>query len=107
MFGLYHPFSQLDIDSAETRSFGWQLFGWACWLPVMLLGAIGMARLVRTYRRAWPLLGVVIALFVSVALSHGNQRFRTAAEPVMLVATAAVIVPRRFHAPAESPSASP
>ncbi len=64
----------------------------------MLLGTIGMVRLVRMRRPVWPLLAVLVALVVTVALSYGNQRFRTAAEPVMLVAAAAAIVPRRWYA---------
>ncbi len=107
VLGLYHPRAQTRLDAIESRSYHFQVLAWACWLPVMVLGVLGMVRLVRMRRPVWPLLAVLVALFVIVALSYGNQRFRTAAEPVMLVAAAAAIVPRRLHAtlpPAASPA---
>ncbi len=99
VLGLYHPLAQTRLEAIETRSYRFQVVAWACWLPVMALGTLGMVRLVRMRRPVWPLLAVLVALFVTVALSHGNQRFRTAAEPLMLVAAAAAIVPRRWFGP--------
>jgi 4-amino-4-deoxy-L-arabinose transferase-like glycosyltransferase len=92
VLGLFHPFAQARLDAIETRSRRWQLLSWAAWLPVLVLGSIGLIGIGRTRgRTAWPLLAVVFSTLLTVALSYGNQRFRTTAEPVMLIGTAAAI----------------
>jgi 4-amino-4-deoxy-L-arabinose transferase-like glycosyltransferase len=95
--GLLHPFSETRREATEGRSYRWQLLAWGCWLPLLAGGSIGLVRLVRADRRAWPLLGVVLAVGATAAVSYGNQRFRTAAEPAMLIATAAAITKPRSN----------
>lgn len=93
VLGLFHPLAQARLDAIETRSYRWQLFAWVCWLPVMVLGTLGLVRIARNNRRtALPLFAVVAAVAVTVALSYGNQRFRTACEPVLLIGTATTVI---------------
>jgi hypothetical protein len=93
VLGLFHPLAQARLDAIETRSHRWQLLSWAAWLPVLLLGTVGLIRIGRTRTRAaWPLLAVVFSTLLTVALSYGNQRFRTTAEPILLVGTSVTIM---------------
>lgn len=88
VLGLYRPLDQTKLEMLETRSEDWQIVGWVCWFPVLVLGAFGVVKMVRMGGRALPLLAVIASAFVVVAVSYGNQRFRTQAEPALLVATA-------------------
>lgn len=92
VLGLFHPLAQARLDATETRSYRWQLLAWAAWLPVMGLGALGLLRIARARgRAALPLFGVVAAVAITVAVSYGNARFRTACEPVFLVGAAELL----------------
>ena len=86
--GLYRPLDQTKLEVLETRSEDWQTVGWVCWFPVLVLGAFGVVKMVRMGDRALPLLAVIASAFVVVAVSYGSQRFRTQAEPALLVAAA-------------------
>jgi asparagine N-glycosylation enzyme membrane subunit Stt3 len=102
VLGLFHPLAQARLDAIETRSHNWQVFAWAMDLVTMVLGAVGLVRVARSQRRAaLPLFAVVMSVFVTVALSYGNQRFRVTCEPVLLVGTAVAVVglTRRPRAP--------
>ena len=88
LLGLYRPLDQTKLEVLETRSEGWQIMGWVVWFPVLVLGAFGVWRMVKIGGRAWPLLAVIASVIAVVAVSYGNQRFRTAAEPALLVAVA-------------------
>ncbi len=92
VLGVFHPFSQARAERAEGRSYGWQIVAWACWLPVMVFGTVGLLRLARAERRAWPLVAIVASVLVVAALSYGNQRFRTTGEPAMLIGAASIVV---------------
>lgn len=88
VLGLYSPLDQIKLETLEGRSQTWQTIGWVVWLPVMILAAVGIVLMVRIGRRSVPLLAVIGSTFVVVALSYGNERFRTALEPAALVAAA-------------------
>lgn len=90
--GLYHPFSQAHFESLEGRDETWQKVGWAVWLPVFALAAVGVVQMVRIGREAVPLLAVIGSTILVVAVSYGNQRFRATAEPALLVAAALALV---------------
>jgi dolichyl-phosphate-mannose-protein mannosyltransferase len=95
-FGLFRPRQQAHLEAIETRSYHWQLLAWACWLPAMALGTAGFVVMIRRrVRSACMLLGVVASVVLVAAFGHGNQRFRTACEPVVLVAAAVAIVRER------------
>ncbi len=96
VLGLFHPLAQARLDAIETRSYRWQLFAWACWLPVMVFGVLGLVRIARNNgRTALPLFAVLAAVAVTVGLSYGNQRFRAACEPVLLIGTASSVIHHR------------
>ena len=87
--GLFHPRQEAHNEAGETRSYHWQLLAWACWLPALALGTAGFVLMIRRrVRGVWVLLGVVASVALVVGGSHGNLRFRTACEPVVLVASA-------------------
>ncbi|HEY3724797.1 MAG TPA: glycosyltransferase family 39 protein [Acidimicrobiia bacterium] len=88
LLGLYDPIGQMKLETIESRSRTWLTIGWVVWLPIMVLGAFGLPALVRIRRRAVPLLAVIGSTVLVVAASYGNQRFRTAIEPAVLVAAA-------------------
>jgi 4-amino-4-deoxy-L-arabinose transferase-like glycosyltransferase len=90
--GLFHPRQQARLEEIETRSYHWQLLAWLLWLPVFVVGAYGLVRIARKNgRTALPLFAVIAAAAFTVAISYGNQRFRTTCEPVLLVATAVAL----------------
>lgn len=88
VLGLYDPIGQIKLETLETRSETWLTIGWVVWLPIMVLGAFGIVAMVRIGRRAVPLLAVIGSTVLVVAASYGNQRFRTAMEPAVLIAAA-------------------
>jgi 4-amino-4-deoxy-L-arabinose transferase-like glycosyltransferase len=91
VLGVFHPVAQIKNEAVEGRSYHWQLFAWVCWFPVLLLGAIGLTQLARRSRLSWPVVAAAVSVVVTVAVSHGNSRFRTAAEPAMLIGVATVV----------------
>jgi 4-amino-4-deoxy-L-arabinose transferase-like glycosyltransferase len=95
-FGLLRPRQQAHLEAIETRSYHWQLLAWACWLPAMAFGTAGFVVMIRArVRSVWVLLGVVASVVLVAAVGYGNQRFRTACEPVVLVAAAHALVALR------------
>jgi 4-amino-4-deoxy-L-arabinose transferase-like glycosyltransferase len=95
-FGLFNPRQQARLEAIETRSYHWQLLAWVLWLPVFALGIYGLIRLARSQgRAALPLFAIVAATVLTVALSYGNQRFRTSCEPAFLVGTGVALAELR------------
>jgi 4-amino-4-deoxy-L-arabinose transferase-like glycosyltransferase len=88
VLGLYKPLDQTNLEMLETRSHDWQVAGWICWFPVLVLGAFGVVKMFKIGGAAWPVLAVIASAFMVVAVSYGNQRFRTQAEPALIVAAA-------------------
>ena len=66
----------------------WLLLG----IPVAALAVYGFLLLRRRHVQILPMGGIVLAVTVSAALVYGGQRFRTAAEPVLVVAAAVAVV---------------
>jgi hypothetical protein len=58
-------------------------------LPLAVIGAV---ILVRRRVRVWPLLSTVVVVSVTTALTYGQQRFRSAAEPAIVVLAAVSLV---------------
>jgi uncharacterized membrane protein YoaK (UPF0700 family) len=52
----------------------------------------GFGLLRRRGAETWPILSLVVGVTLSAVLAWGNQRFRLAAEPVILVASATAVV---------------
>ncbi len=91
-FGLFRPAQQIELEALEGRPQRLEQLGtWFEWAlyPLAIGGAVVLVR-----RRApiWPLAASVITVIVSTLLTYGNQRFRIAAEPAILIAAATAMV---------------
>jgi 4-amino-4-deoxy-L-arabinose transferase-like glycosyltransferase len=91
-WGLWNPVSESHLEAVESRNNGWQLLTWTAFLPIALLAIGGLVTLRRRGVDVVPLLGVLVGVTISGALTYGKQRLRIAAEPVLLVAAAAALV---------------
>jgi len=90
-WGLYAPRQQVSFESLEGRPRAWQLRGtlmyWAL-APFAIAGAFVVRR---RGRPVWPLASAALTVTVVAAMTYGQQRFRIAAEPVILVLAAAAL----------------
>ena len=91
-FGLFRPGQQVSWETLEGRDHRWQTVGtrfeWALY-PLAISGPIALRR-----RRVliWPLLSTVGLASLTTIATYGNQRFRAAAEPALVVLAAATLV---------------
>jgi 4-amino-4-deoxy-L-arabinose transferase-like glycosyltransferase len=98
-WAFYDVEHSVVVESFEGRDITWQRWGtrfyWAL-LPFAVGGTVVLAR-----RRAflWPVFSTVVLVVVTTAVTYGNQRFRVAAEPaiVVLAATGMVTLARRLR----------
>jgi 4-amino-4-deoxy-L-arabinose transferase-like glycosyltransferase len=109
-WGLFRPTQQIEFETFEGRPRSWQQLGtWMYWvlLPVAVAGAVIQAR--RGWRLLWPLLAPVVLVSITAVLTYGQQRFRVAAEPaiVVLAAVAVVALVHRIAARRRTALASP
>jgi 4-amino-4-deoxy-L-arabinose transferase-like glycosyltransferase len=88
IWGLYDPVEQSRAEAVESRPRVWQLLGWAYSLVLLPFAVTGALRLRRQSVDLRPLLAIVAGVTVLAVLSWGNQRFRLAAEPAVLVLAA-------------------
>jgi 4-amino-4-deoxy-L-arabinose transferase-like glycosyltransferase len=87
-FGLYDPKEQIDWESFEGRDTDWQTAGHRMFLVLLPFSVVGGVALWRSRRTLWPLVGPVVLVAFTSAISYGNQRFRIAAEPGLIVLAA-------------------
>jgi 4-amino-4-deoxy-L-arabinose transferase-like glycosyltransferase len=91
-WGAYAPGQQVDFESLEGRPRAWQMRGtWMYWVlaPLAVAGAV----IVRRRRRlVWPLVATAVTVTIVAASTYGQQRFRIAAEPAILVLAAVTLV---------------
>jgi 4-amino-4-deoxy-L-arabinose transferase-like glycosyltransferase len=91
-WGAYAPGQQVDFESLEGRPRVWQMRGtWMYWVlaPLAVAGAV----IVRRRRRlVWPLVATAVTVTIVAASTYGQQRFRIAAEPAILVLAAVTLV---------------
>jgi 4-amino-4-deoxy-L-arabinose transferase-like glycosyltransferase len=91
-WGLWDPVDQTALESLEGRPLGWQRAGTVMYWVLAVLAVAGLVVLVRRRRRVWPLVAGAVAVVVTTAVTYGNQRFRVAAEPALLVLAAVALV---------------
>lgn len=102
-WGFFDPIDQMRWETGEGRVFWLQVLGWVLDLVLFPLAVIGGWHLRRSGRHVWPLVAVaVIVSFTSLA-TYGNQRFRIAAEPAIVVAAAVTMGSRGWlHDPSRA-----
>jgi hypothetical protein len=90
-WGAYAPRQQIDFESLEGRPRSWQLRGTVMYW-ILAPFAIGGAVVLRRRRRfLWPLAATAVTVTIVAAATYGQQRFRIAAEPAILVLAAVAI----------------
>ena len=90
-WGVYAPSQQVSFESLEGRPRAWQMRGTVMyWLlaPLAIAGAV----LLRRRRPIFPLVATAVTVTIAAALTYGQQRFRIAAEPAILVLAAMALV---------------
>jgi 4-amino-4-deoxy-L-arabinose transferase-like glycosyltransferase len=100
-WGMWAPRQQASpaFEAGEGRVEGWQLAAWGFYLVVLVLAVVGFVVAGRRGIARWPLLGLILMVVTSVALTYGNQRFRIAAEPALLIFAAIGLTAARLAAP--------
>jgi hypothetical protein len=88
---LYAPRQQIEFESLEGRPRRWQGVGTVMYWMMLPLAVAGAAVLWRRRVRIWPLVSTAVVVSVTTALTYGQQRFRTAAEPAIVVLAAAAL----------------
>jgi 4-amino-4-deoxy-L-arabinose transferase-like glycosyltransferase len=104
-WGLYAPRQQIEFESLEGRPRRWQGVGTVMYWVLLPLAVAGTVLLVRRRARVWPLLSTAVVVSVTTALTYGQQRFRIAAEPAIVVLAAVAVgavVTRRRTRPTET-----
>ena len=91
-WGLYAPRQQIEFESLEGRPRRWQTVGTVMYWVLLPLAVLGAVILVRRRVRVWPLLSTGVVVVLTTALTYGQQRFRTAAEPAIVVLAAVTVV---------------
>ena len=91
-WGVYAPGQQVDFESLEGRPRAWQMFGTQMYWVFALLAIAGAVVARRRHRRLWPLAATGVTVTIVAAATYGQQRFRIAAEPAILVLAAVTLV---------------
>ncbi len=91
-FGVWDIRVNLFFESLEGRDYDWLWAGWYAWIVLAPLAAIGTFVHRRAHREVWPLLVPLAAVLVTTIVSYGNQRFRSTAEPSIVVLAAIGVV---------------
>ena len=92
LVGLWDPADQVDREALETRHRGWQYVVAGTAAVTFVAGSVGIVLLGRRRRPIGGIVGLVV-MSVAVALStYGNTRFRSSAEPALMIGLAALLV---------------
>ncbi len=104
-WGLYAPRQQIDFESLEGRPRSWQRAGTVMFWILLPFAAVGAFALRRRRRLSWPLVATAVTVTALSAATYGQQRFRIAAEPALLVLAAVALVGLGRRLLAKPPSA--
>ena len=91
-WGLYAPRQQVSFESLEGRPRAWQLRGTFMYWVLVPFAIAGAVLLRRRRRLLWPLVATAVTVTITAASTYGQQRFRIAAEPAILVLAAVTLV---------------
>ncbi len=101
-WGLYAPSQQVSFESLEGRPRAWQMRGTVMYWVLAPLAIVGVVLLRRRRRVLWPIVATALTVTVVAASTYGQQRFRIAAEPAILVLAAVTLVELSRGHPATS-----
>jgi 4-amino-4-deoxy-L-arabinose transferase-like glycosyltransferase len=90
-WGLYAPRQQVDFESLEGRPRAWQMRGTIMYWVLAPLAVVGAVVLRCRRRLLWPLAATAVTVTIVAATTYGQQRFRIAAEPALLVLAAVAL----------------
>lgn len=90
-WALYAPRRQVDFESLEGRPRAWQMRGTIMFWVLAPFAIAGEMLLRRCRRFLWPLVGAAVTVTLVSATTYGQQRFRIAAEPAILVLAAVAL----------------
>jgi 4-amino-4-deoxy-L-arabinose transferase-like glycosyltransferase len=93
LWGVWDTRDQVDREQAESRSRKWQYLVAATGLVTFVAGIAGFVVLGRAGRPIEGLVGLVAMVTAVALLTYGNTRFRTTAEPALLIGVAALVAP--------------
>jgi 4-amino-4-deoxy-L-arabinose transferase-like glycosyltransferase len=91
-WGVYAPRQQVSFESLEGRPRAWQMRGTMMYWLLAPLAIVGSVLLRRRKRLIVPLVATAVTVTIGAALTYGQQRFRIAAEPAILVLAAVPLV---------------
>jgi 4-amino-4-deoxy-L-arabinose transferase-like glycosyltransferase len=91
-WGVYAPGQQVSFESLEGRPRTWQMRGTVMYWILAPLAIAGAVLLRRRRRPLGPLVATAVTVTIGSALTYGQQRFRIAAEPAILVLAAVALV---------------
>jgi len=91
-WGVYSPGQQVSFESLEGRPRAWQMRGTVMYWFLAPLAIVGAFLLRRRKRLIAPLVATAVTVTIGAALTYGQQRFRIAAEPAILVLAAVPLV---------------
>ena len=91
-WGLFRPAQQVSWETLEGRDHRWQTVGTRVEWALYSLAIAGAFVLRRRRVPIWPLLSTVVLVSLTTIATYGNQRFRAAAEPALLVLAATTLV---------------
>ena len=92
VWGIWDPRDLTQREAFETRNLSWQRMAWPISLATLLLGCVGFGVLARRGRPIALLVAPVVMTTVLALATYGNSRFRTAAEPALLIGAAAALL---------------
>jgi 4-amino-4-deoxy-L-arabinose transferase-like glycosyltransferase len=90
-WGVYAPGQQVSFESLEGRPRAWQMRGTVLYWLLAPLAVVGTVLLRRRKRLLFPLAATAATVTIGAALTYGQQRFRIAAEPAILVLAAVTL----------------
>ncbi len=92
-FGAWDFRDEINLESFESRNHSWLTGGHWMYFAMLPFSIAGIVLVFRRRRRyLWPLASTVVMVAVVSAFTYGNQRFRLAAEPAIVVFAAVAVV---------------
>lgn len=92
VWGLWDPLDLTKREAIETRNRSWQRMAWPVSIATLFVGFVGFGVLARRGRPIALLVAPVVMTTLLALVTYGNTRFRTAAEPALLIGVAAALL---------------